>query len=197
MTYKKYNVPRGTMEQYIELLLKWNKKINLVSIKNEQELIERHVLDSLQLIDYIDKSKVIFDIGSGAGFPGLMLSYAGAKEINLVEKISKKASFLRVAATLSKNKVNVYNQAVENIEAKNCDIITARGLASLDNIFTLTTSIRKKNTQYILQKGRNIEEEIKNALEKWSFKYIIHQSKTSADGYILEVEQLETNAKTS
>ena len=197
MTYDNYDVPRGTIEQYIELLLHWNKKINLVSIRNEQELIDRHILDSLQLVDYIDKTKTIFDIGSGAGFPGLILSYAGVVEVNLVEKISKKASFLIIAAALSNNKVNIHNQNVKTIDTKNCDIITARGLASLEDIFTLTTNIRKKNTKYILQKGRNIEQEIKNALEKWSFKYIIHQSKTSSDGYILEIEKLERHAKAS
>ena len=70
MPYKNYDVPRGTMEAYINLLFTWNEKINLVSIKNNDELMERHILDSLQLIEYIDKEQVVFDIGSGAGFPG-------------------------------------------------------------------------------------------------------------------------------
>lgn len=189
MIYK--NVPRGTIDKYLELLLAWNKKINLVSARNLEEIIERHVLDSLQLVDYVNKSDVVFDIGSGAGFPGLMLSYAGVKTVNLVEKISKKVDFLTVAASLSENKVNIYNQAVETIDTDFCDVITARGFASLENILSLTQGIAKKNTKYILQKGKNIEEEIKKASEKWDFQYILHKSKTSEDGCILELEKHE------
>lgn len=189
MDYK--NVPRGTIDKYMDLLLTWNKKINLVSIMDKQELIDRHVLDSLQLLDYIDESEVVFDIGSGAGFPGLMLSYGGIKEVNLVEKIEKKADFLTVAASLSENKVNVLNRNIKEIRVDFCDVITARGFASLENILSFTKNIAKKNTRYILQKGRNVEEEIKKASEKWSFQYIIHKSETSEDGCILELKQNE------
>lgn len=189
MDYK--NAPRGAIEKYIELLLAWNKKINLVSIRDRQELIERHIVDSLQLIDYIDKSEIIFDIGSGAGFPGLMLSLAGVKEVNLVEKQEKKSDFLSVARSISENKVNIHNENVKEMKVDHCDVITARGFASLDNILTLTQGIAKKNTRYLLLKGRNVEEEIKKASEKWSFQYIIHKSQTSEDGCILELKQNE------
>lgn len=189
MDYK--NVPRGTIDKYMDLLITWNKKINLVSIVDKQELIDRHVLDSLQLLDYIDESEVVFDIGSGAGFPGLMLSYGGIKEVNLVEKIEKKADFLTVAASLSENKVNILNRNIKEIRVDFCDVITARGFASLENILSFTKNIAKKDTRYILQKGRNIEEEIKKASEKWSFQYIIHKSETSEDGCILELKQNE------
>jgi len=191
MLYKDYNVPRGTIEEYIKLLLTWSKKINLVSARDEQELIDRHILDSLQLVNYIDKDQVVFDIGSGAGFPGLMLSYAGIKKVNLIEKNVKKADFLNVAASLSKNEVKIYNQAVEMIDIDICDVITARGLASIKNIFVLTKNLAKENTKYVLLKGKNVEEEIKNASVKWSFEYIIHKSKTSEEGCVLEVENLK------
>lgn len=193
MTYKDYNVPRGTIEKYIELLKLWNKKINLVSYIDEEELINRHILDSLQLISFIRKEDVVFDLGSGAGFPGLMLSYAGVKEVHLVEKITKKASFLVSASSLSENKVIVHNNSIEDIRPEYCDIITSRALASLESIFDLSKNLAKKNTKYILLKGRNVEEELKKALEKWNFKYIIYPSKTSSDGSILEISQLIKN----
>lgn len=191
MPYKNYDVPRGTMEAYINLLFTWNEKINLVSIKNNDELMERHILDSLQLIEYIDKEQVVFDIGSGAGFPGLMLSYAGIKKVNLVEKIKKKANFLITASSFSNNKIEIYNQAIETIKTNTCNVITARGFASLDNILSSTKNIANKNTKYILLKGKNIDSEIKKALENWNFKYIMHKSKTSEEGCILILEQLE------
>ncbi len=197
MIMSKYNVPCGTIEKYIDMLLIWNKKINLISAKDISELMERHILDSLQLLDYIDENQIVFDIGSGAGFPGLMLSYGGIKSVNLVEVNTKKASFLEVAASLSQNKVIVHNSSVESMKVDYCDIITARGLASLDDIFTVTTNIRNQKTKLFLLKGKNIEKEIKNALDKWNFKYIIHQSKTSSEGCVLEVEQLNLNERKS
>lgn len=193
MNYKEYKVPHGTIENYIDLLLEWNQKINLISIKNKQELIDRHILDSLQLTKHIQEDEVVFDIGSGAGFPGLMISYAGIKKVHLVEKVGKKASFLMVAASLSNNYVEVHNIAAEKITTTKCDVITARGFSSLEGIFDATSNIVQKNTRYLLQKGKKLDEEIKNALEKWSFKYIIHKSDTSDEGYILEVEHLSKN----
>lgn len=197
MDYEKYNVPRGTIEKYVELLLNWNKKINLVSIKSPEELVERHILDSLQLAKYIKKDEVVFDIGSGAGFPGLMLSYAGIENVNLIEKVNKKANFLIAAASLSPCKVNVHSQAVENIEPDKCDVITARGFASLENILEMTRNLNKENTRYLLLKGKNLDEELKKALEKWKFKYILIPSQTSQDGCILELEQVREHEKAS
>lgn len=189
------NVPRGTIDKYLDLLLTWNKKINLVSAGDKNELIERHVLDSLQLVPYLDKDCVLFDLGSGAGFPGLMLSYAGIKEVHLVEKVEKKADFLRVAASLSPNKINIYSHNVELIKPLCCDVITARGFAELDKIFALAQGLVKENTKFLLLKGKNIAEEIKKASIKWSFEYIIHKSKTSEDGCIIEIRQLKKHEK--
>lgn len=185
-----YNVPHGTIEKYIELLLSWNKKINLISPKNTNELIERHVLDSLQLLNYIDSDDIVYDLGSGAGFPGLMLSFGGIKKVNLIESNSKKASFLTVAATLSNNKIKVYNQNIKSIESTTCDIITARAIAPLKEIFELSSHLVAPKTKYFLLKGINITSEINNALDKWNFEYIIHKSKTSKEGCVLEVQKL-------
>ena len=187
---RSYNVPHGTIDEYIELLLSWNKKINLVSMHDKNVLIERHILDSLQLLDYIAKDEVVFDLGSGAGFPGLMLSYGGVKNVHLVERNDKKASFLMVAAALSINNVIVYNRPIESLNVT-CNIITARGLANLEHIFAYSRKIANEKTKFFLLKGKNVEDEIKNALNKWSFRYILHQSKTSLEGCILEVENLQ------
>lgn len=195
MDCSEFGVPRGTIDNYIDLLLDWNEKINLISLKDKEELINRHILDSLQLMKYIKKDQKICDVGSGAGFPGLMLSFAGIKKIHLVEKVSKKANFLIVAAALSTNEVIVHNSSIEEIKIDSCEVITSRGFSSLDNIFFATKNIYDKRTKYILQKGKNVEEEIKNALENWSFEYIMHKSETSEEGCILQVEHLKENEK--
>lgn len=190
------NVPRGTIEKYIELLLEWNKKINLISFENIEELINRHIEDSLELLKYIPKNSIIYDLGAGAGFPGLMLSFAGMKEVHLVEKINKKANFLRVASLISENQVFVHNNLVEKLEIEQCDVICARGFAELDKIFLISEKIHPLNPKFFLLKGKKVEEEIKKALEKWDFEYIIHKSELSEQGCILEINKLnKKNAK--
>jgi 16S rRNA (guanine527-N7)-methyltransferase len=193
MDFSDFNVPRGTIEKYIELLKIWNKKINLIKFKDEEELVTRHILDSIQIKKFISPDEVVFDIGSGAGFPGIILSFAGIKQMNLVEVIGKKSDFLTVASSLSQNKIKVYNQDIKTIQTDRCDVITARGLASLEEIFELSSNLYKGNTRFILLKGKNLHHEIKIAIEKWNFEYIIHKSETSSDGYILEVKNLSRN----
>lgn len=190
MDYDSFNVPRGTMENYISLLKAWNRKINLVSFKTEDELISRHILDSLQLKKYIDSEEVVFDIGSGAGFPGLMLSYSGIKKIILVEKSAKKAAFLNAAASLSFQKIEVCNKNLKELVAKDCNVITARGFAELDSIFNFTNNLIEKETRFLLLKGKNIENEIKKASKTWNFECIMNKSETSEDGCVLEIRSL-------
>ncbi len=193
MLFEEWGVPCGTIENYIKLLYEWNEKINLVSFATRKELINRHIIDSLQLSKYINKNEVVFDIGSGAGFPGLMLSYAGVREVHLVEKIEKKANFLFVAGCLSLDKVCIHNCNASEIDAEKCDVIVARGLAALDVIFSSTYNLNKKDTRYLLLKGQNIANEIKNALVKWSFNYIMHPSISSEEGCVLELTHLKLN----
>lgn len=185
------NVPRGTIEKYIELLQQWNKKINLVSFGTQEELIHRHIEDSLELLKYIPKKSVLYDLGAGAGFPGLMLSFAGVEKVHLVEKTNKKANFLRVASALSQNQITVHDCLVEDLNIEStCDIICARGFAELDKIFEISKKLHQLNPKFLLLKGKKIEEEIKKALEKWDFKYIIQKSELSEQGYILEINSL-------
>jgi 16S rRNA (guanine527-N7)-methyltransferase len=115
--------------------------------------------------------------------------------VSLVEKISKKANFLILASSLSPNKINVYNQSVESLDLQNIDVISARGFADLNKIFSLSFHLVRPKTRYLLLKGKKIEEEIKNALVNWSFEYIILESESSEYGYILEVKNLRKNAE--
>lgn len=188
-------VLRGALKHYIDLLLEWNKKMNLVSVKNREELIERHVLDSLQLMEYLDKEEIVYDIGSGAGFPGMVLSYAGMKNMNLVEVNQKKASFLKVASCISPNPVIIHNVSSEMLKNVVCDVIVSRAVASVSDIFNLSKGIYGAKTRYLLQKGKNVKNEIESALKIWNFDYTIYNSKTSLDGCILLVENLKGNGR--
>lgn len=179
-------VSRGALLEYQNLLLKWNKTINLISKNSEEDIWQRHIIDSLQLLKYVDLSDHIIDIGSGAGFPGIVLSIAGAMNVTLVECDSRKVVFLRQAARLSENKVDIIEQRLDENFSGNCDVLTCRGFSSLANILQLTSGmkIRKK---LLLLKGENYDSEIEEARKDWLFNVKLHDSITSDKGKILEI----------
>ena len=121
-----YPVPHETFEKlsaYVDLLLKWNSKINLISKNTVDEVWIRHILDSAQIIKYIeDKSYRVLDVGSGAGLPGIILSILGVENITLVDSDQRKCSFLLEAARLLNLKLKVINDRVENICDKEFDV---------------------------------------------------------------------------
>lgn len=167
------DVSRETFEPYVELLLKWNQKINLVSKKcTKEEIWDRHICDSAKLFYSIDRDDTLIDIGSGAGFPGIILSIMGINEVTLIESDERKAAFLLQASKISKNKVIILNKRVEELELK-CDILTSRAFASVSKILEIckNISVRKK---ILLLKGEKATEEIDEALKIWSFKYRIY-----------------------
>jgi 16S rRNA (guanine527-N7)-methyltransferase len=186
---KNLKVSRETIEafqNYHSLLLKWNKKINLISSKTEGDFWSRHIIDSLQLLQFINNNNIhLMDIGSGAGFPGIILSIAGIKLVTLVESDERKAAFLLQASKLSNNKINILNERVENLTMK-CDILTCRAFASLNSIFYLTRNI-EISQKYLLLKGRAYASELEEAKANYSFDYTIYESITSENSKILDV----------
>lgn len=186
------NVSRETLkalEQYQLLTLKWNKSVNLVSSNTENEFWNRHIYDSLQLMRYIKCEDIhLVDAGSGAGFPGIVLSIAGIKNVTLIESDIKKAIFLHHASRISDNKIHVINQRLENV-ALNCDVFTSRAFAPLQKILHYGKNITVRN-RYLLLKGAEYQKEISDAQKKWSFCYLTHDSLTSKSGKILEISDV-------
>lgn len=176
---------------FLELLLKWNEKINLVSKSNTKEMMwDRHIEDSKSLIDFIDFEDVIVDVGSGAGFPGVVLSICGAKNVILVESDERKAAFLLQASKISGNKIEILNQRVENLELK-CDILTSRAFASIDDILNLCHNIEVRK-KVLLLKGNSVMMEIEDALKNWHFKYQMHKKN---NGWIIELDYDNSDCK--
>ena len=187
------NVSREVKEallNYQNLLLKWNKAINLISRNSEKDIWARHILDSLQLLKYIDFLDNIIDIGSGGGFPGIVLSIGGVKNIALVESDKKKSVFLARAAKLSLNKIIIIDKRVDEKFTMNCDILTSRGFSSINNILEVTTGI-KIQKKMILLKGKNYEKEITEAQKNWLFDINLHDSITSREGKIVEISNIK------
>ena len=196
----KYNVSRETLQKLKDFkvqLLEWNQKINLVSKNAENELDFRHILDSLQLLEHIDNNaKLIIDIGSGSGFPGIVLAIVLQEKIPearivLVESITKKTVYLKdVCGCLGLTNVEVVNNRAENIVFKNADYITARAVATIDKIYNFTKTIYSKNTRYLLLKGKSGNDELQEARKKWTFEVNSFANKYCADGYLYEIFDL-------
>ncbi len=187
------NVSRETfnyLEQYVTLLQKWNSKINLVKFNSKYDLWYRHILDSAQLIKYIDKDLKVMDLGSGGGLPGIILSLLGVKDITLVESDSRKCVFLSQAKKISDNKITIENERIENLKQVNVDIITSRALCNIDKICSLIASF-EINAKILLLKGKTVQEEIADAKYKWHFDYTLHKSVTSIDSFVVEIHNLK------
>lgn len=187
------DVPHEIIEKlqiFQELVQKWNKSINLVSENSMQNFWQRHILDSLQLINYINNKNIhLVDIGSGAGFPGIILSIAGIKQISLVEADLRKCIFIEKAAKISNNNIQIINQRIEKTEI-NCNILTCRAFSELNTIFNYTKNIVVQD-KFLLLKGKNYLYEIAKAKENWIFDYKINPSITSEESKILEICNLK------
>lgn len=173
--------------EYRNLLLQWNSVINLVSSNSIHEILQRHILDSMQLLKFIENKAIsIIDIGSGAGLPGIILSVCGIKKVTLVESDSRKAAFLLQASKISSGEIEIINNRIENITGLECNIVSSRAFAALNEIFALSRNIEIAD-KYLLHKGESYKKEILDARKHWLFNVKVHDSITSNQGKILEV----------
>ena len=150
---------------FIDLALEFNKTHNIFSRVDRQEVFHKDVLDCHPTIQYLKKEKTVLDLGSGGGFPGILLSITKPKnKIHLIESSAKKCYFLRsVADKLSLSNTTIINKKITtNNNFGTFDIITARAFASIKNIMDLTQNNTKNKTKYVLLKGR--EQTIKQEL---------------------------------
>tara|TARA_B100001750_G_scaffold243143_1_gene257792 strand:- start:758 stop:1339 length:582 start_codon:yes stop_codon:yes gene_type:complete len=181
---------------YRDLLLKWQKTINLVSPATLQNVWERHFEDSLQLLDFIPQNvKKICDIGSGAGFPGLLIAMQRPDiHVDLIEADTRKCAFLQTVSRETQcHNITVYNDRIENVmDAIEADCLTSRALASLRQIIHYAEPLWNKNPDLImvLPKGANFQSEIDEAIKKFKFDYSLYPSKTDSKARILIVNNI-------
>lgn len=177
-------------DKYIETLLKWQKSINLISNNTIKDLWDRHFENSLLLEPFLKDKKNIVDIGSGAGFPALVLSIVGVKNITLIESDERKCIFLNQIKSLYNLDVNVLNCRVENITNLKAGVIIGRAFANLLNFIRLTINLVNKNTEFYLLKGVNIKDEIVEASKYYNFDYKIIKVKNGNIIYIKNIIKL-------
>ena len=194
------NVSRETMDRldiYVALLEKWNPKINLVSRSTLDDIWNRHIVDSAQLFGLAPEgAKNWVDIGSGGGFPGLVIAimakeHAPEQHITLVESDQRKCAFLRTVARETGCDVTVISDRVEKIASLNAEILSARALADLSILFDFATLHLSSNGTCLFPKGLSWEKEVEAAQDSWRFEHEAIRSETSQDAVILRINGIE------
>jgi 16S rRNA (guanine527-N7)-methyltransferase len=180
-------------EKYIELIKKWNRKTGLVQENTLSSIWHRHILDCLQIIPYIsDKTISILDIGTGGGFPGIVLSIAGYNNIHLCESNIRKCVFLEEVIRQLNLSAKVINSRVEKIDQK-YNVIVSRACASLDQLLSYMFNVsRETNSIGIFLKGKTAEIEIESAQKEWDFNFELSPSITSEDSKIIIIKTLQS-----
>jgi 16S rRNA (guanine527-N7)-methyltransferase len=183
------------------LLQKWNKAVNLVGRGTVGDLWRRHMLDSAQLVDLLPPAPVgrprrVVDLGSGAGFPGLVLAVLGAGEVHLVEADARKAAFLREAARVIAADVAFHVKRAESLPALDADVVTARAFAPLVDLLGYAAPLMRPDGVGLFPKGKGVEGELTVARKAWNMTVERAPSRTDAAATILRVEALvRKNAK--
>jgi len=201
-TFSRYSqVSRETIRslmKFEKLLIKGNKSLNLIGSSTINYIWHRHFLDSLQVIDFIDKNqKTLVDLGSGAGFPGLVLSIV-AKErkiplkIKLIEKSKRKINFLKEIISKLKLNADAINENVEDKKFKFIDeAFVARAFKPLPKILELIHSKVENFKKIIIFLGKSGQTELLQASKNWDIKYKQRMSVTSNDSFIIEINEIK------
>ncbi len=197
---EKWNVSRETIQRleiYQNILEKWQPKINLVSPNTMSEIWTRHFADSLQIMSIAPEAKVWADLGTGAGFPGLVLSICMPQSescVHLFESNGKKCAFLREVIRETGCSAKVYDGRIEDkiklILNKKVDVVTARALASLNLLFSYVEDLLTTGTRSLFLKGQDVVSELEEASICWNFSSQLHSSKVDPRGSIVEILNL-------
>ena len=194
-----FRVSRETiisLEKFEELVLSANKKLNLIGKSTEYEIWNRHITDSFQVIDFIDKNdKSMIDLGTGAGFPGIVLALAAKErkiplEIMLIEKSQKKTKFLE--KTIDKLNLNIKIICKNILDEKNitADVFVARAFKPLQVILKLIHNKPLNYKKFFIFQGKTGSNELLQASKNWNIEYKQRASVTSDDSKILEINNL-------
>jgi 16S rRNA (guanine527-N7)-methyltransferase len=179
------------LQRYVDLLERWNRRINLVGADSLADIWRRHILDSAQLIRHIDRSaRVLVDLGSGAGLPGLILGILGAADVHLIESDQRKAAFLREAARVTGTSITIHATRIESVAPFPADVITARALAPLVQLLAWSAPFLGESTICLFLKGQGLRDELTAAQGKWIMQTQILASLSDPTGHILRVEGL-------
>jgi 16S rRNA (guanine527-N7)-methyltransferase len=193
------NVSRETLARlkaFVDILTDWNARHNLVSAQSLEDVWNRHILDSMQLFDLIPaQARSLVDLGSGAGFPGLILAILlqetqPAFRVVLYEATRKKCEFLEAAAARTGVKVQVRNARIEEAKREAFDVVTARALAPLDKLLCYAHAFQGPHTLNLFLKGQSVGAELTLAHKSWKMALTRYPSRSDPSGVILAIREL-------
>lgn len=190
------NVSRETIERleiYASLLTKWNQKINLVSRESLKDLWERHFVDSSQLFHVCPQGGAWLDMGSGGGFPGLVVAIlakgaGSAAEVTLIESDQRKAAFLRSVARETGVTCRIIASRIEAAPPQKAQTVSARALTDLSNLLGFTERHLAPEGTALFPKGRNWKKEVQSASGEWQFDFVPITSWTDPEAAILQIK---------
>ena len=186
-----------SLNQFKSILLENNKKLNLISSKDEEIIDTRHIYDSAQIIDLIDKNaKKCIDIGSGAGFPGIVVSIIMkhsniSTKFDLYEKSPKKSDFLQLVSEKLDLNTKILTKNIFEEKSLEADTITVRAFKPLNQIFNIMTTKFKNYKNLILFLGKTGKQNLLDASKVWDFEYKERMSVTDSDSLIVNIKNLK------
>lgn len=181
------------LKSYEEFLKKWQQRINLIAPSTIPLIYQRHILDSIQLWPLISKQNgILTDMGSGAGFPGILLALCNEyldgnfQEVRLIESDTRKCIFLKeVVRLLDLKRTTIINQRIEKVNLPLSDVITARALSDLSTLLSLSGAISGPKTKFLFLKGNSVDKEIDQLSNEWCVEK--YSSQTDIKGCIVEI----------
>lgn len=190
------------LDRFVAILQAWQQRINLIAPSTEAKIWTRHIADSLQLLALAPQAQTWVDLGSGGGFPGLVIACAladvrGAR-VHLVESNSKKAAFLREAARATAAPAEVHAVRIEDfVESFDApvDVVTARALAPLAGLLTAAYPLLKSGAIGLFPKGQDVASELTQAAKCWSIQSSLVSSLTEPRGRIIRITRIEPLAQ--
>lgn len=174
-------------ESYLALLMRWQRSVNLVGRSTLADPWRRHFLDSAQLHPLIAPGSTVVDLGSGAGFPGLVLAIMGGLSVHLVEADQRKATFLREAARATNTDVEMHVGRAEEMAPHAADVVTARAVAPVDALLDLAQRWLQPGGTCLFLKGRQVDVELTDAQQRWHLSADRIVSRTDPNGTILRL----------
>lgn len=179
------------LASYLILLQKWQGRINLVGPQTMLDPWKRHFLDSAQLVPLLPEGRPkVVDLGSGGGFPGMVLAMLSTADVHLVESDGRKCVFLREVARLTDTDVTVHNGRIESLPPLRANVVTARALAPLEHLMDLAQPMLLRGSICLFLKGRAVDSELTASKKNWKMRVRRIPSRSDPEGVILKLDQI-------
>ena len=176
---------------YLALLEKWQQRINLVGSGSMQDPWRRHILDSAQLLPLLPSgSPSVADLGTGAGFPGVVLAIMGDARVHLVESNARKCAFLSEVLRITETKATIHHKRIEDLASLAVDVVTARGCANLLSLLDYAKPLLTPSGICLFLKGQSVEAELTESQKKWRMRTQRITSRSDPAGVVLKLSDI-------